>query len=318
MLAVGSEPEAGAGRPRPACRLRQGDDAPAAGRADGARPRRTGRSARAAIGSAPVSLGWRGCARRSFPFLRTAAPLVEALADRDRRDGASVGIFQARPDHRPCREFGQGATVSAWRSAKLLPLHATASGIAFLAFTEDVSARPCSRARCRPLRRSPCPARRRWPNRSRRHARAAIRSARKVSRKACMSVAAPILGADGFAIGTIAIAAPQVRVLEGDIERYGASVADAARSIGERLVGRRSLPAQCAETAGALDDAGAHLDDSARRLTWRTNAKSWLSAPATPRPTSLLFMRERIEAAGGVAGDDGCQRARRSALPAGA
>ena len=56
------------------------------------------------------------------------------------------------------------------------------------------------------------------------------------------SVAAPILGADGFAIGTIAIAAPQVRVLEGDIERYGASVADAARSIGERLVGRRSLP----------------------------------------------------------------------------
>ncbi len=43
-------------------------------------------------------------------------------------------------------------------------------------------------------------------------------------------------------IGTIAIAAPRVRIHKGDIERHGASVIAAAREISGRLFGRHELP----------------------------------------------------------------------------
>lgn len=56
------------------------------------------------------------------------------------------------------------------------------------------------------------------------------------------SVAAPILNGAGQSIGAIAIAAPRSRVTNGDLDRYGALVAEAAREIGERLYGRHAAP----------------------------------------------------------------------------
>ena len=57
------------------------------------------------------------------------------------------------------------------------------------------------------------------------------------------SVAAPILGARGLAIGAIAIAAPRTRVQPGDVETLGLAVMRAAAEISERLTGRRAKAA---------------------------------------------------------------------------
>lgn len=176
-----------------------------------------------------------------FPFLRTAAPLVEALAtetgetvhlsEYSRRGLITVHVVESAKANRVSVALGE-----------FLPMHATASGIAFLAFTEDrvrqaILAGPLPAFTPFTVSSAAALAEQVAATRARGHS---IGS--QGFEEGVQSVAAPILGADGFAIGTIAIAAPQVRVLEGDIERYGASVADAARSIGERLVGRRSLP----------------------------------------------------------------------------
>lgn len=176
-----------------------------------------------------------------FPFLRTAAPLVEALASEigetvhlseySKRGLITVHVVESAKANRVSVALGG-----------YLPMHATASGIAFLAFTED-------RIR-EAIVAGPLPAFTPYTVPGAAALAEAIAAARvrghsigsQGFEEGVQSVAAPILGAGGFAIGTIAIAAPQARVVEGDIERYGSSVADTARSIGERLAGRRSLP----------------------------------------------------------------------------
>ncbi|RVD20303.1 IclR family transcriptional regulator, partial [Mesorhizobium sp. M4A.F.Ca.ET.020.02.1.1] len=124
----------------------------------------------------------------------------------------------------------------------VLPMHATASGIAFLAFTEEhirngvlagplPAFTPCTICDAATLAEHIAVARARGHS-----------TGTQGFEEGVMSVAAPILGADGFAIGTIAVAAPRVRIQKGDIERHGVSVAAAARDISERLFGRQSLP----------------------------------------------------------------------------
>ena len=52
-----------------------------------------------------------------------------------------------------------------------------------------------------------------------------------------ISVAAAILAADGFALGTIAVAAPKARTTTADITQRGLAVMAAAREISMRLNG---------------------------------------------------------------------------------
>ena len=176
-----------------------------------------------------------------FPFLRTAVPVIEALAgetdetvhlsEYSKRGLITVHVIESAKANRVSVPLGE-----------LLPMHATASGIAFLAFTEK-------RIRDAILD-GPFPGFTPFTVSSAAALSEHIAAARARGysigtqgfEEGVQSVAAPILGADGFAIGTIAIAAPQARIRKGDIERHGASVAEAARSIGEQLVGRRSLP----------------------------------------------------------------------------
>jgi DNA-binding IclR family transcriptional regulator len=172
-----------------------------------------------------------------FPFLRTGAPAIERLAaqteetvhlsEYSRRGLISVHVVESTKANRVSVPLGE-----------VLPLHATASGIAFLAFADD-GVREAALA-------GPFPAFTPFTvsDRATLAANAAAARARGYSvgsqgfEEGVESVAAPIMGASGFAIGTVAIAAPRARIRQGDIERYGLAAVEAARDIGDRLAGR--------------------------------------------------------------------------------
>lgn len=178
-----------------------------------------------------------------FPFLRMAVPVVEALAaetgetvhlsEHSRRGLISVHIIESTKANRVSLPPGE-----------VLPMHATASGIAFLAFAENhlreailcapmPAFTPFTIGDARTLAEHVAAAR------ARGHSIGA-----QGFEEGVVSVAAPILGVEGFAIGALAIAAPRVRTQKSDIERLGGSVIAAAREIGERLFGRRDHAGQ--------------------------------------------------------------------------
>ncbi len=188
-----------------------------------------------------------------FPFLRTAIPMVEALAtetgetvhlsEYSKRGLISVHVIESSKANRVSVPLGE-----------LLPMHATASGIAFLAFTEDrirnailggpfPAFTPFTVSSAMALAEHVAAARARGQGSRLRDGQLRGYSIGSQGyEEGVLSVAAPILGADDLAMGTIAIAAPRARIHKGDIERHGANVMATARTIGEQLVGRRGLP----------------------------------------------------------------------------
>jgi len=172
-----------------------------------------------------------------FPFLRMAVPVVEALAaetgetvhlsEYSRRGLITVHVIESPKANRVSVPPGE-----------VLPMHATASGIAFLAFTEEHIRRA--------ILAGPMPAFTPFTisdaGMLAEHVAAARMRGHSTGsqgfEEGVMSVAAPILGTDGYAIGAIAVAAPRVRMQKSDIERLGVGVTAAGREIGERLFGR--------------------------------------------------------------------------------
>ncbi|MDQ6437491.1 IclR family transcriptional regulator [Mesorhizobium sp. LHD-90] len=171
-----------------------------------------------------------------FPFLRTATPTVERLAQEtgetvhlseySSRGLVSVHVVESTKANRVSVPVGM-----------ILPLHATASGIALLAF---------ARKKLRDaVAEGPFPAFTRHTVSAPEELSKLIEAARARGyststqgfEEGVFSVAAPILGVDGIAIGALAIATPQVRIRKGDIERHGAAVAAGASEIGEHLFG---------------------------------------------------------------------------------
>jgi DNA-binding IclR family transcriptional regulator len=176
-----------------------------------------------------------------FPFLRMAVPVVEALAaetgetvhlsEYSRRGLITVHVVESPKANRVSVPPGE-----------VLPMHATASGIAFLAFTEErireaILAGPMPAFTPFTIGDANTLAEQVAAARARGHS---IGS--QGFEEGVMSVAAPVLGTDGYAIGAIAVAAPKVRTQKADIERLGIGVTAAGREIGERLFGR--LPGQ--------------------------------------------------------------------------
>lgn len=176
-----------------------------------------------------------------FPFLQVALPAMRALAA---ETGETVHLS----------EYAAGSllTVHVELSARAnrvnvdvgqtLPLHATASGIALLAF-----ARPEVAGR---LTQSSLEAFTAHTVTDHDRLTAAVRQAasRGYSRSAqgyedgVHSVAAPILGAEGFAIGTIAVAAPVSRIDDEAAAAHGEAVMRAANSVSTQLNGESPAP----------------------------------------------------------------------------
>lgn len=171
-----------------------------------------------------------------FPLLQTATPFVRDLATvtaetvhlSEPNLDALVTVYVEHPAraNRVFVDIGQP-----------LPLHSTASGIAYLvaARPEVVKARlaaPLAAFTAHTLTDPVAVVR-------------AIEAARERGysiseqgfEEGVISVAAAILGADGFAIGTIAVAAPLARTSAEALGERGMAVAEAARAISARLNG---------------------------------------------------------------------------------
>jgi len=173
-----------------------------------------------------------------LPFVRLAAPIARELAQ---ETGETVHLS----------EFSAGAllTVHVELSARanrvsvdvgqILPLHGTASGIAFLAFSRPQSVeahfgKPLTAFTAHTMT-------------SREAVEQAVRLAasRGYSRSAqgyeegVHSVAAPILGSDGFPVGTLAVASPLSRIDDETAGRQGLAAREAGRRISAELTGEQ-------------------------------------------------------------------------------
>lgn len=177
-----------------------------------------------------------------FPFLRTAIPVADALAARtgetvhfseySSRGLISVHVVESSKANRVAVPVGE-----------TLPLHATASGIAFMAFADRrvmdaaldgklVSYTPHTVTDPTAIRELVSATRIRGYS-----------IGAQGYEDGVFSVAAPILGARGTAVGALAIAAPRARIEPADTESLGAAVVESASQISERLTGRRAMAA---------------------------------------------------------------------------
>ncbi|WP_404405111.1 IclR family transcriptional regulator [Pelagibacterium halotolerans] len=173
-----------------------------------------------------------------LPLLQTALPFLRALAE---ETGETVHLAEAgngtlatiHVEH-PARANRVNVDVGAF-----LPLHSTASGIAYLAqahpsIRKEALAQPLTAFTVHTVTDP-----------------AALMSIIEATRRqgystnaqgyeeGVYSVAAAILGADGFALGTLAVAAPLARTPQASVSARGRAAAQAAREISELLNGDR-------------------------------------------------------------------------------
>jgi DNA-binding IclR family transcriptional regulator len=178
-----------------------------------------------------------------FPFRRAGAPQVERLAE---ESGETAHLSEYSPQGLVSVHVVESTKANrvSLPVGAILPLHATASGIAFLALAEE-------RVRAAALAQ-PFPSFTRHTLASAEALAAQITAAQARGysigwqgfEDGVESVAAAIAGPRGFAIGAIAIAAPHTRVQKGELKRYGRLVMEAARVVGDRLAGRDRPSAQ--------------------------------------------------------------------------
>ncbi|MVA26721.1 IclR family transcriptional regulator (plasmid) [Agrobacterium vitis] len=186
------------------------------------------------IGSAPVRLARIREAR--YPFLRTAIPIVKELAEASQETVhlseftggrvATIHVEDSPRAHRVIVEIGS-----------YLPFHATASGLAYLAFSgpEQIDA-----ALSNPLEsfteHTVTDA-----SEIRKMLAETVERGFSISKQGLesgvVSTGAPIRAPSGQPVGTIAIAAPLVRANINTLNGFGASVAEAAKRISEKYYG---------------------------------------------------------------------------------
>lgn len=210
------------------------------------------------LGAAPLRLAQIREAR--LPLLQTGVPLLRRLAA---RCGETVHMSEFTA--------GRLSTIHAEESFRahrvtvkvgtLLPLHASASGLAYLAFSpplliEDYLSRPLERftahtiVETEPLRALLEETRRRGYSVNRQGLETGM-----------ISVSAPILAPHKPPVGAVTIAAPLVRVDEGGIDALGQAVMETAADLSAALfpdlvpVATRARPAQGRATPSLLQDA---------------------------------------------------------------
>lgn len=174
-----------------------------------------------------------------FPFLQVALPVVRELA-----------LHTSETVH--LAEFSRGglATIHVEESSKanrvsvavgqLLPLHATASGIAFLAFSRPEFVNQCLGKSLKAFTAHTLTSRSQVLDAIKTAAQRGYSHGGQGFDEGVSSVAAAILAPDGFAIGTISIASPLARVSAAITRQHGEAAVAAARSITSRLFGEPS------------------------------------------------------------------------------
>lgn len=191
------------------------------------------------LGSAPVRLA--RIREMRFPFLRIGAPIADALAERtgetvhlSKWEGErllTVHVAESAKSHRVSLNVGA-----------ILPLHATASGFAFMAGRDWRGVEPILGGDLEKFTEHTITDRARL--------KAAALETRERGYSICQQglevgtiSAAAAIGAPGSQpIGTIAIAAPLIRVDDGTLATLGEAVADAATDIARQYFGLDAEP----------------------------------------------------------------------------
>jgi DNA-binding IclR family transcriptional regulator len=188
------------------------------------------------LGAGPVRLA--RIREACFPLTETAIPVIRDLA---RQTGETVHLS----------EFSAGSLITLYVEpsmhanrvnvdpGQILPLHSTASGLAYLAFCGDeadqlIGVHPLTAYTSHTISD---------PHDLEAAVRATARRGYSIGdqgfEEGVFSVAAPILGPDGFAIGTLAVASPLGRINKEVTARHGAAVMGAAHAVSARLFGER-------------------------------------------------------------------------------
>ncbi|TAX65914.1 IclR family transcriptional regulator (plasmid) [Rhizobium leguminosarum] len=186
------------------------------------------------IGSAPVRLARIREAR--FPFLRVAIPFVRDLAEKSEEtvhlaefSGSTLSTIHVEDSPRAHRVIVEIGTR--------LPFHATASGLAYLAFSEK---NYIESALLQPLDAftehtvtDPAAVRKMIDETV---ARGFSISSQGLE-VGVVSAGAPILSPAGQPIGSVTIAAPLARARAATLANFGAAVVDTAKRISEKYYG---------------------------------------------------------------------------------
>jgi DNA-binding IclR family transcriptional regulator len=199
------------------------------------------------IGSAPVRLARIREAR--YPFLRIAIPFVKDLAETSEETvhlseftGGRLSTIHVEDSPRAHRVIVDIGTY--------LPFHATASGLAYLAFSgpqqiEAALSQPLNTFTEHTVTD---------PSAFRRLVAETAERGYSISNQGLeigvVSTAAPIRSPAGQPIGAIAIAAPLARASAGTLESFGASVADTAKRISEKYYGSERPSGARTQTKG--------------------------------------------------------------------
>lgn len=205
------------------------------------------------IGSAPVRLAQIREAR--LPLLKEAIPLLRLLAA---RTGETVHMSQF--------SAGRLSTVHSEESPRAnrvivkvgtwLPLHASASGLAFLSASPDVL---IEAALAQPLERF-TPHTITDPTELRAVLRETAERGYSIGRQGLeggmTSVAAPILSTGRPPIGSVAIAAPMVRADDAAVAEFGAAARETAQALSEILFPRSTQQATRASRTGTASLRG--------------------------------------------------------------
>jgi DNA-binding IclR family transcriptional regulator len=177
----------------------------------------------------------------NFPFARVAMPVMKELAA-ETGETVHLSEFSAGALLTVHVELSTKANRVNVNAGQILPLHGTASGLAFLAFSHPEKTRACLDG---PLEtftaHTPT-------DRDILAEQVRLTASRGYSRSAqgyedgVHSVAAPILGAGGYAIGALSVASPLSRVDDTVAAGQGNAVIAAAREIAARLSGEPLPP----------------------------------------------------------------------------
>jgi len=188
------------------------------------------------LGAAPVRFA--RIREACFPLSQTAIPVIQDLA---RQTGETVHLS----------EFSAGSLITVHVEpsihanrvnidpGQVVPLHSTASGIAYLAF--------CGEEYDQLIGTGPLAAHTSHTITDRRKLEEAVRATARRGysvgdqgfEEGVFSVAAPVMGPDGRAVATLSVASPLLRINKDIKARHGAAVMTAAQAISARLYGER-------------------------------------------------------------------------------
>ena len=171
-----------------------------------------------------------------FPFARVAGPVVRALAEAT-GESAHASEYSGGVMNSVCAQSSPQSNRVIIEVGARLPLHATASGLAYLAaakpaFVASVLARPLTRFTDRTVTDPAALSQLLAETRARGHAQSD-----QFKESGVHSVAAAILTPQGAPVGAIAVAMPQTRSTPDLLARYGTMVGQAAHDISARLYG---------------------------------------------------------------------------------